>query len=295
MGAVTRRDVRFNSHGDQCGAELFLPEGAGPHPVVILCHGLGATREMRMAPYAEAFAGAGIAALTFNYRYFGDSAGEPRQLLDIRRQRDDIASAISFVKCLPEIDGARVALFGSSFGGGHVIAIGAQRTDLSAVIAQCPFTDGAASGGTLGPVSTLKVGARAFADGAARLFGRGPVYAKLAGTRGEAAMMTAPDVIDGYLGLVPEGYEVDNRVAARIGIDILFQRPGKKLRSMNCPTLVCACENDTVAPYKRTAELASGAPRVELKSYPFGHFDIYVGEAFDRAISDQVAFLTKHL
>jgi dienelactone hydrolase len=295
MGAVERTDVRFDSHGDECGAWFYRPEGPGPFPVVVLCHGLGAVREMRLDASARAFAEAGIAALNFTYRNFGDSGGEPRQLLDIGRQREDIGAAIDYVKALPDIDPERVALFGSSFGGGHVIAVAAGRDDIAAVVAQCPFTDGQASGGTLGLVSTVKVGAYAAADGVARALGRGPVYAMLAGERGDPAMMTAHDVVEGYFALVPEGMERDNRVAGRIGIDILFERPGKRIKDLKGPALVCACETDTVAPYGPTAKYAKEAPMVELKSYPFGHFDIYLGEPFEQASADQVAFLKRVL
>lgn len=292
---TSARPLSFDSHGASCGADLFLPEGEGPFPAVVLCHGLGATREMGMQPYARAFNAAGIAALTFTYRHFGDSGGEPRQLLDIGRQRDDIAAAVDFVKSLPEVDAARIGLFGSSFGGGHVIAVGSARDDIACVVAQCPFTDGLASGMTLGPVSTIKVTARALADNAARVFGRGPVYSELAGTRGEPAMMTAPDVVEGYFALVPEGEEVDNRVAGRLGLQIIFERPGAKLKSTSTPTLVCACEKDTVAPYKRTVSLAKKGSNVTLKSHPFGHFEIYGGEGFKQTIVDQVNFLSQHL
>jgi fermentation-respiration switch protein FrsA (DUF1100 family) len=250
---------------------------------------------MRLDANSSAFAEAGIAALNFTYRNFGDSGGEPRQVLDIGRQRDDIAAAIEFVKGLDAVDSDRVALFGSSFGGGHVIDVAAGRDDIAAVVAQCPFTDGQASGGTLGAVSTVKVGAYAVADGLSRLVGRGPVYAKLAGTRGDAAMMTADDVVDGYFSLMPDGMERDNRVAGRIGIDILLDRPGRKMKDLGCPTLICACEKDTVAPYGPTKKYAVAAPNVELKSYPFGHFDIYNGEPFEQASADQVEFLTRVL
>lgn len=294
--AVEHRDIRFDSHGEQCGAELFIPEAPGPHPAVILCHGLGATREMRMAPYAEVFAENGIAAMTFTYRHFGDSGGEPRQLLDIKRQHQDIGAAIDFIKTLPEVDGSRVALFGSSFGGANVIVVGSQRSDVKAVIAQCPFTDGLASGLTLGPVSTAKVTARALTDKLGSFVGKGPVYALLVGKPGEAAMMTAPDALTGYKALIPDDYDEDLRVAARIALDIMRFRPGRKLKSIKCPTLVCACENDTVAPYKPTARFAArGGSNVELKSYPFGHFDIYVDEGFERSSSDQAEFLVKTL
>ncbi|MFT4049116.1 MAG: alpha/beta fold hydrolase [Solirubrobacterales bacterium] len=295
MGAVTREDVRFSSHGDECGAWFYRPEGEGPFPVVVLCHGLGAVREMRLTNYAERFAEAGIAALSFTYRHFGDSDGEPRQLLDIEKQHEDIAAAIEYAKGRPDVDAERVALFGTSFGGGHVIAVGAERDDIKAVIAQCPFTDGQASGFTLGPVSTVKVGTYAAADRVASLFGRGPVYAMLAGERGDPALMTAPDVVEGYFALVPDGMKRDNRVAARVSLDITFYRPGRKMKDLKCPTLVCGCETDTVAPFKTTAKYAAAAPNVELKSYPFGHFDIYLGEPFEQAVTDQTKFLTRVL
>jgi fermentation-respiration switch protein FrsA (DUF1100 family) len=295
MGTFTREDVRFDSNGDECGAWFYRPEGEGPFPAVVLCLGLGAVKEMRLDNFSAKFAEAGIAALAFTYRHFGDSGGEPRQLLDFGKQHEDIAAAVDFVRTFDGVDPDRVALFGTSMGGGHVIAVAADRDDIAAVVAQCPFTDGQASGGTLGLVSTAKVGAVAVADGVSRLIGRGPVYAKLAGTRGDAAMMTAHDVVDGYLSLVPDGMEYDNRVAGRVGIDILLQRPGRRMKDLQCPTLVCACETDTVAPYGPTAKYAEAAPNVELKSYPFGHFDIYKGEPFEQAVADQVEFLTRVL
>lgn len=295
MSGFATEEVRFKSDDGECGATLTRPAGEGPFPAVVLCHGLGAVREMRLQANAERFAQAGIVCINFTYRHFGDSSGDPRQLLDIGEQRKDIANAIDYVKSLDFVDASRIGLFGSSFGGGHVMAVAAGRGDLSAVVAQCPFTDGRASGFTLGPVSTIKVAILAIADTVLSLFGKGPVYAKLGGKRGEAAMMTAPDVVDGYFGLMPEGYVHDNRIAARFGLIVGSQRPGKKLKDVQAPVLVCACEKDTVAPYKATAKYASGLPNVTLKSYPFGHFDIYVGEPFEQAVGDQTAFLTANL
>ena len=96
--SFTRRDVSFNSGEDYCSAWLYLPDGVESPPVVILGHGLGGTREMGLDAYAERFAAAGIAALAFTYRHFGDSSGEPRQLLSIKRQLQDWDAAIAHVK-----------------------------------------------------------------------------------------------------------------------------------------------------------------------------------------------------
>jgi len=47
--------------------------------------------------YAERSAATGFAALVFDYRHFGASSGEPRQLLDINRQLADWAGAVAFI------------------------------------------------------------------------------------------------------------------------------------------------------------------------------------------------------
>ena len=60
----------------------------------MLGHGLSAVRDQRLPAYAERFAEAGLAALLFDYRHFGASGGEPRQLLDIQRQLEDWRTAL---------------------------------------------------------------------------------------------------------------------------------------------------------------------------------------------------------
>src|SRR4051812_3692776 len=121
----TRLDVAFPSSDDECRAWLFMPDAERP-PLVILGHGLGATREYALEPYAERFAEAGIAALVFTYRHFGDSGGQPRQLLDIERQLGDWAAALAYARNLDGIDHDRIALWGTSFAGGHGVEAAAR-------------------------------------------------------------------------------------------------------------------------------------------------------------------------
>src|SRR5947207_1952922 len=115
----TRQDVRFDSGETYCSAWLYLPVGVEKPPIVVLGHGLGAVREMRLDAFCERFAAAGIATLAFTYRYFGDSGGRPRQLMSVKRQLADWDAALDFVKGCAEVDGRRAAVWGSSFGGGH--------------------------------------------------------------------------------------------------------------------------------------------------------------------------------
>src|ERR1700752_2527008 len=112
LRTCTRLDVAFPSSGEVCRAWLFLPDTKRP-PLVILGHGLGGTREYGLEPYAQRFADAGIAALVFTYRHFGDSGGHPRQLLDIKRQLDDWDAAIAWVKARRDVGGPPIPVRGS--------------------------------------------------------------------------------------------------------------------------------------------------------------------------------------
>ena len=137
-----RRDLDFDSQGTKCAAWLYQPESVGSAPCVVMAHGFSAVREQRLDAYAERFSQAGIAVLLFDYRYFGASGGEPRQLLSIPRQLHDWEAAISVARALPGIDSTRIALFGSSFSGGHVQTLAARHSTLAAAIAQVPLCDG---------------------------------------------------------------------------------------------------------------------------------------------------------
>jgi dienelactone hydrolase len=235
---ITRHDVSFTSGEDTCAAWLYLPTGATSPPVVILGHGLGATREMRLDAFAERFAQAGIAALAFTYRHFGDSSGQPRQLLSIKRQLADWDAAIAWVKKRRDLDGNRIAVWGSSFGGGHSITVASRHPELKAAVAQCPFTDGLASALALGPAETLKVLPSVARDFTSIVLRRPPTMIPLAGPPGSLALMNAPDALPGYEALLPPKTTFRNEVAARVAPTIATYRPGRVAKKDHGPNSV---------------------------------------------------------
>lgn len=291
----TRRDVRFVSGETYCSAWLYLPIGVTKPPVVVLGHGLGAVREMRLDAFSERFAAAGMATLAFTYRYFGDSGGKPRQLMSVKRQLADWDAALEFVRDCDDVDGSRVAVWGSSFGGGHAIQVASRHPELLAAVSQCPFTDGLASAAALGVWGSMKVTPVVVRDFAARLFGRPPVMVPIAAAPGKPALMNAHDALPGYLALVPKGTEFINHVAARVIPEIATYRPGRSARKVEIPILFCVSTTDTVTPPDQTIALARRAPRGEIKLYSAGHFDFYLGDDFEQLVSDQTRFLTRHL
>lgn len=293
--SFTRQDVSIPSGADTCAGWLYLPTGVTKPPVVILGHGLGATREMRLDAFAERFAEAGIAALAFTYRHFGDSTGEPRQLLSITRQLADWDAVIAYVKGRPDVDGARIAVWGSSFGGGHAVTVASRHPELNAAVAQCPFTDGLASAMALGPLASLKVLPLVAKDYVSILRRRPPAMIPLAGPPGSLALMNASDALPGYQALLPKYSTFRNEVAARVAPTIMRYRPGKQAHKIAAPILFCISDTDSVTPPEETERYARTAPCGEIKHYSAGHFEFYLGDAFEQLVSDQTEFLTRHL
>jgi len=290
-----RHDVSFASGDARCSAWLYLPKGVTSPPIVILGHGLGATREMRLDAYAERLAASGIAALAFTYRHFGDSGGQPRQLLSIKRQLEDWDAAIAHVKGRRDVDGTRLAVWGSSFGGGHAITVASRHPELLAAVSQCPFTDGLDSARAKGPAATARLLPYVVRDLVAMARRSEPVTVALAGPPGSVALMDAPDALPGYEALIPPGLNFVNAVAARVVPTITRYRPGRSAKKVQMPILFCVSNHDTVTPPEKTIEYAKSAPYGEYKTYDAGHFDFYLGEAFEEIVADQLEFLTRHL
>lgn len=292
---MNRIDVAFDSQGVHCAAWLYLPDSSRPYPCVILAHGFGAIREMRLPAYAERFVQAGLAALVFDYRHFGASEGEPRQLLGIKEQLADWVAAITYARRLDGIDPERIALWGTSFSGGHVIEIAARDRGIAAVVAQAPFMDGLANARALRFRQALLPMVAGMRDELRQLRRQPPYYVKLVGAPGTLAAITAPGAEEGYRSVVPQGVPWENSVAARVFLRVGSYRPVKAAAYVQCPLLICICEQDTLTPPQPAIKASRLAPRGELRCYQGGHFDLYAGEVFEQAVTDQCYFLTQHL
>jgi fermentation-respiration switch protein FrsA (DUF1100 family) len=296
---VQREDVSFEVDGATVRAWLFLPEDlSAPAPCVVLGHGFGGTKDCGLDGYAARFREAGFAALAFDYRHLGESGGEPRQLVWIPYQLADYAAAIDYARSRPEIHPGRIALWGTSMSGGHVVVAAARDKDIACVVAQCPGLDGHAAGSGilkregLGYILRMVMhGQRDLVRSWLRLT---PHKIPLVGKSGTIAGMTTPDAYETFPKLVPEHFV--NEICARINIRGDKYRPVKHARKVRCPVLLQICDNDNLAPLsaaEETARVLGGL--AEVKYYAIGHFDIYFGSHFERSVGDQIEFLKKHL
>ena len=298
-GGHKRTSLRFQSGSETCHAWLYKPAASGKErslPIVVMAHGLGGVKQMLLHEYAKRFQEAGYACLVFDYRYLGESSGEPRGLVNVNEQLEDFRAAVAFARSLPGIDAERVILWGTSFAGGHVIVTAAQDARIAAVISQCPFTDGPATGSVIDLSTKIRLTLKATMDVLARLLGRKPVRVPLVGKPGEVAILTTPDAAPGFDALLKaSGVRSVVDLPARIVFQLLRYQPGKWAKAVQCPAFFCICDGDSVAPASTTIAYAKQAANSEIGHYPEGHFEIYVGKPMERIVADQIAFLAKHV
>ena len=284
---MDRQDLRFASGADSCAAWLYTPAQETPSlPIVVMAHGLSGTRRDRLGPFAERFAAAGIAALVFDHRGFGDSTGEP-DLFHPARQLEDWRAALAFARAQPRIDPERIATFGSSMGAGNALAAAAEDKRVAAAIGQVPFIDMVRQAHRSSPL----VSARMMLAAARGL------HLPAVGQPHEAAFINAPDAEAGWRGVVATGE--DSRWRDRVSSGWLLgppYRPARHAASLHCPWLVCVGEADRVAKPRPAIAAARRAPLGELRTYPgVDHFDIYDGPHHEALVADQLEFLRRHL
>ncbi|WP_193611511.1 alpha/beta fold hydrolase [Nocardioides lijunqiniae] len=293
-----RTTLRFSSAGTDCDAWHFPGEGealstTAGRPVVVMAHGLGGTKDSGLEPFATRLSQAGLDVLAFDYRGFGASDGSPRQQVSMEGQLADYRAAMAAAAALPGVDPQRLVLWGVSLAGGHVIAAGADRDDVAAVVALTPLVDGVAAGrhalASHSPSSLL----RSTVAGVRSRAGRQPVMMPVVGRPGETAALTLPGLYEDYLALA--GPTWVNEIDAAVGLELGGHRPGRLASRVRCPMLVQIADFDRSAP-PRAAAKAAFKGRAEVRHYPCDHFDVWPGKDwFEPAVEHQVAFLTRHL
>ncbi|WP_067679711.1 alpha/beta hydrolase, partial [Nocardia miyunensis] len=297
------RQVGFDSHGTDCDAWVFEPEGNGPfdraegRPVVVMAHGFGGTKDSGLAPFARALRRSGLAVFVFDYRGFGESGGARRQRVSMVEQAQDYRAAIAAAGRQPGVDPARVVVWGVSMSGGHALTVSADRTDVCAVVAMVPLVSGAAAGrlafeqAGVGAIAGSTM--TAVRSALSSRVGRGPVMMPLVGRPGERAALTGDGYYEGYLALAGPTWR--NEVDAAMGLELGGFRVGRRASRIAAPVLVQIADFDRAAPPHAAAKVAFAA-RAEVRHYPCDHFDVFPGRPwFEPAVAHQIRFLSRHL
>lgn len=260
-----------------------------------MAHGFGAERTFGLEPFAERFTQAGLAAFLFDYRCFGDSEGEPRNWISPRRHLQDWEAALAHVKDLAEIDASRIALWGTSFSGGHVIVIAARHPELSAVVAQVPFADGFALLSSA-PVKLMpRLVTAAIRDVFRVVMRRPPFTLPIVGPPDTIAIMNMPGSWEGYQSILPKQTSWTNACPARVVFTATFYRPSRHASRVRCPVQLVVAKRDEVIPSWSVKKELSRLPNAKLVALNCSHFDPYTGSWFERTVTAELNFLVQHL
>jgi uncharacterized protein len=300
---LTVADVSFPSHGETLAGWHLTGEGdafagSNKRPCVVMAHGVGGTRDSALLPFAEDFAEAGLDVLLFDYRGFGDSSGEPRQLAYPRRHREDYRAAVDCARGLDGVDPERIILWGTSWSGGHVVYVAADDPRIAAIICQTPDLNGPRTLLEISHYASLSHLARVTWEGVKDILGavrgRPPHNIPIVAPPGQIAAMASADAERGYDSIAGPTWR--NEISARAVLAENTNRADRRIEQVRCPILVQIADRDSVAPPPGSRAAAWRAKgRVQVHEYPCEHFDIYLGEWRERAVADQLHFLRRHL
>ena len=285
---IESRHVDIWSDGTRLSGDLWFPRGlqsGDKLPAVILCHGWGGVRSHLNQAYAPEFATAGYVVLTFDYRGWGDSDSrlvikgkmpEPdesgmitvraqaiRELVDPFDQTEDIINCINFLSGEPGVDPDRIGLWGTSFGGGHVVYVAALDKRVKCIVSQVPSMDG----------------------GWVNLYYQ---PSKLATQRARGEIDPVPQDIN-KIGRL-NGTPVLSRIAK--------YRPVEFANLLKAPIFIIVAEKEELMDNKlhgeRVSNIVKGNVPAKYEVFSGTHFEIY-GKGRKQAIKMAIEWFDKHL
>lgn len=292
---MKKTDTTFTSQGTTCAGSLYTSDNAANPAVIIMCHGLATERVFGTQSYIDHFLKLGFAVFTFDYRCFGDSQGEPRNYIDANRHLQDIDAAIKHVKTLSGINAQKIGLWGSSYGGGHVLSTAAENNSVKAVAAQVPFVSGLATVMSFSMGYQIQGFFHGINDIIRSIFSLKPHYVKVIAAPNEFALMNTPESYPGYSALIPKNSTWENKAPGKICLTLPMYMPTLKVSKIKCPALVVYAKKDSLIPYKAVEKAISKIKNAEALLLDCGHFDIYAGPLFEQTVKREGEFFLKHL
>lgn len=132
-----RTNISFESEEVIYRDWYYRPVGVtGNFSAIVMSHGYSTVKEQGLAGFAEAFCDAGFIVLAFDYRFLGESDGNPRGRIVPQKQHDDIRAALVWIFVQEGVDTQRIGLWGTSNLGGHAVYIGALDPRLKLIVVQ---------------------------------------------------------------------------------------------------------------------------------------------------------------
>lgn len=299
-------EVEFLSEGVTVRADLLLPEGDGPHPVVVMAGGWCYVKELRQPQYAAEFVRRGFAALIFDYRTIGASDGEPRQHLDPWWEIEDYRNAISYLETRPDIDSGRIGVWGISYSGGHVLILGAVDPRIKVIVANVPVIDGYRTMQRVHGTERFRKLQDAVLEDRRKRFETGeygyiPMSATPAGPDAELATWPLDEVKTVFEELKATQAPRHEHRSTLASVELLLQYNAAPYvtRLVNKPVMMIIADNDDITLWDTETEVFESIPSTqkELVVLPStSHMTLYSNlTALDLAASAAGSWFSSHL
>lgn len=294
------RSIDIYSEGIRMAGNVFTPAGvdaAGKRPGVLLVHGWGGVKSHLNQAYAPAFADAGYVVLTFDYRGWGESDGivvrtgkrpetvnddgegttydttvrELRTIVNPLEQMDDIRAAMAYLTSEPNVDASRIAVWGTSLGGGLALRTATEFDDVRVLLVQVGAVNTQAGFENVPESNPTSAAAMA------------RMRAGIA--RGE--IPSVPSVATPGLRGFPHWP------------DFVRHDPYQHLDRLDAATLIVDADAEELFDIKRNGHdlytrIKDRMP-ARYETISGKHYDVYSGKGYEKAVKWQLDWLGKHL
>jgi uncharacterized protein len=291
--------ITLYSDGIRLAGDIWRPAGLLPdekRPAILLVHGWGGLKSHLNQAYAPQFAEMGYIVLTFDYTGWGESEGflirkgtrpdsakgaetpqtyttkvtEIRRIVNPMEQQDDIRAAFAYLVTDPNVDPERIAVWGSSLGGGLALATAIEFPQIKVLISQVGSVNPRASDSTnvdnpLSPANMMKL--------------RGAI------ARGEAPSFPS----DAQPGL--QGYPD--------WPDFVRYDPMTGLEHLKAATLIIDAAAEELFDIQHNGAYLYNQIKAQVparyETIDGKHYDVYRGKGYTQALAWEIAWLKKHL
>jgi fermentation-respiration switch protein FrsA (DUF1100 family) len=294
-----RTTISFDSRGLRCGGWLYEPDAPRPRPgpAIVMAHGLSAVKEQALPDYARQFAAAGFVTLVFDYRCFGDSAGEPRGQLFPLDMVEDYRNAITWLSTQPAVDPQRIGAWGTSFSGGYVLYLGSFDRRVKAFVAQVPNVATPESRHARSPQKWESDGQAMISDRVERYRTGALNYVKVVAPPGEPCIISGKTAYDFFMGSRDTAPNWRNQLT-RESLEKMREFDPVSSIALMAPAalLLIAAERDELIPLEAVNGVyqRAGEPKA-MRTLPITHFEIYYEPWLSQAAAEAIRWFEQHL
>jgi uncharacterized protein len=291
-----KKAVTFYSEGLRLSGDLYLPDGLPPQERragIVLCHGYTGVKDIYLPDNARVLNAAGYVVLTFDYKGWGASEG-PRSRLAPYSRVADVQAALTFLGLQPNVDAARLGIYGTSYGGATVVWVGAVDPRVKCIVSVVGIGNGRRwMRSVRRPDEWFDLLDRAKADrekragdGVSEMVDRSQILLpdRQSAELGAVARRGNPgavnelplEFIDDTLGFHPEW--IVDKIAPR-------------------PILFITTDGDRLVPPEESEALfaRAGEPKKLVTLRGFGHYEVYCEPAFGLVVAETTAWFDKYL